>query len=197
MVGRVGGWRESGIFFTWPCIDRARLFPPTLCLSSPDGPCLWLGWQFLPLLGILAFLPVMPPHPPASGCLLVSERFHLYWHILSCFNSISCQSIYRLARDGVASTARRLSFCLPFFGILFGLIDEALGKITINMKVMQSLDRVGVLFSKSSKQLWSKHKVQMNLYLPHSTGESIFILFYIIFDKQDHTTLSFHPPPCF
>lgn len=174
MDGRVGGWRERGIFFTWPCIDRARLFPPTLCLSSPDGPCLWLGWQFLPLLGILAFLPVMPPHPPASGCLLVSVCFHLYWHTLSCFNSISCQSIYRYC---VASTAHRLSFCLPFFGILFGLMDEALGKITINRKVMQ---RVGVLFSKSSKQLWSKHKVQMNLYLPHSTGESIFIIFYTI-----------------
>lgn len=172
--GWTDGWvgEERGVFFSHDLVlTGPGSFPPLSVSLLQTGPvCDWAGSSCLSWAFWHSSLSC-PPHPPASGCLLVSVCFHLYWHTLSCFNSISCQSIYRYC------VAHRLSFCLPFFGILFGLMDEALGKITINRKVMQ---RVGVLFSKSSKQLWSKHKVQMNLYLPHSTGESIFIIFYTI-----------------
>ena len=112
--GWVGGWVEKGgSFFTWPCVGGGQPLTPTLCLSSPDGLCLWLAWQFLPLLGILAFLPVVPPHPPASGCFLPSEGFHLYRRSLSIPHSVFCPSIY--GGSGV-SAAHRLLCRLCFSG---------------------------------------------------------------------------------
>lgn len=55
---------ERGILFHMTLCRWGQPLTPTLCFSSPDGLCLWLGWQFLPLLGILAFLLIMQPPPP-------------------------------------------------------------------------------------------------------------------------------------
>lgn len=119
MDGWVGGWvgGERGIFFHMTLCWRGQPLTPTPCLSSPDGLCLWPAWQFFPLLGILAFLPVVPPHPPASGCLLPSKGFHLYWRSLNMPDSIFCPSFY----EGPGVSAAHHLLCRLCFSGGFGL----------------------------------------------------------------------------
>lgn len=94
---------ERGILFHMTLCRWGQPLTPTLCFSSPDGLCLWLDWQFLPLLGILAFLLIMhPPRPPACGCLLLSERFHLCWSSLIIWGSNFCPSAYAASRQHLA-----------------------------------------------------------------------------------------------
>lgn len=69
---------ERGILFHMTLCRWGQPLTPTLCFSSPDGLCLWLDWQFLPLLGILAFLLIMPPPiplPAAVSCSLSVSIF--------------------------------------------------------------------------------------------------------------------------
>lgn len=108
MCGHRNGWMgrwvggERGIFFHMTLCWRGQPLTPTLCLPSTDGLCLWLGWQFLPLLGILAFLPVMPPIPlpPAVSCPLRVSIFtdtrSLAWvpsFACLCIDIVLCQHL--------------------------------------------------------------------------------------------------------
>lgn len=70
---------ERGILFHMTLCRWGQPLTPTLCFSSPDELCLWLDWQFLPLLGILAFLLIMQappiPLPAAVSCSLSVSIF--------------------------------------------------------------------------------------------------------------------------
>lgn len=76
---------ERGILFHMTLCRWGQPLTPTLCFSSPDGLCLWLDWQFLPLLGILAFLLIMrPPFPlPAAVSCSLSVSIFAEAHSLS------------------------------------------------------------------------------------------------------------------
>lgn len=114
----VGGWVEKGgSFFTWPCAGGASLSPP-LSVSLPQTGCVcdWPGSSCLSWAFWHSSPSCPPPHPPASGCLLPSEGFHLYWRSHSCSSSILCASIYRHC---VVSTRHHLSRHLRFSGSFF------------------------------------------------------------------------------
>lgn len=89
---------ERGILFHMTLCRWGQPLTPTLCFSSPDGLCLWLDWQFLPLLGILAFLlimqppPLSSPPPAAVSCSLSVSIF--CWSSLVSLSSIFCPSAY-------------------------------------------------------------------------------------------------------
>lgn len=194
---------ERGILFHMTLCRWGQPLTPTLCFSSPDGLCLWLDWQFLPLLGILAFLLIMrPPHPPACGCLLLSERFHLCWSSLVSRGSIFCPSAYsvscqHLTISHVVSYSPDILKKNPQTTSCFtgwtkvrceNNIKEDKSTYTPHSMKVKCQKYSGTENFSNASEIHSnspRSHTLMNLYLPRLTRENIF-------DKQDHTVLS--PP---
>lgn len=191
---------ERGILFHMTLCRWGQPLTPTLCFSSPDWLCLWLDWQFLPLLGILAFLLIMqPPHPPACGCLLLSERFHLCWSSLVSPSSIFCPSAY-------ASVTRQhlaISHAVSVSPAIFEMTSFFTGwtKVRCENKVKEGKNKYTPHSNKVKRQKYLKTRKTFHTPVKFIQTRPVLthIIFFLsrltrenIFDKQDHTVLS--PP---
>lgn len=116
----VGGWVEKrGIFFHMTLCWRGLASHPHSLSFFPRRTVSVTGLAVLASLGHSGIPPCHAPHPPASGCLLPSEGFHLYWSWFSCLSFIFCVPVYGQIYLYI------LRICLSYFWVYkWGLLEK-------------------------------------------------------------------------
>lgn len=126
MDGRVGGWvgGEGGDLFSHDLVfwRGPASNPHSVLASPPDGLCLRRDWQFLPLLGILAFLSVIPLPPAVSSPLRTSNS-------ADAPSLVGALSVACLSLDTAVSTPRRLSCHPPWQHFIWRCVAKSQNKV--------------------------------------------------------------------
>lgn len=197
----MGGWRK-GDPFSHDLVSVGPASNPHALFLFPRRAVSVTGLAVLASLGHSGIPSHHAPPPPACGCLLLSERFHLCRSSLVVRGSNFCPSAYVSSRQHLA-ISRVLSdsvegFFFFFFNTLFTLDKGVPCEQKVEKKHIYTTQHEGempeiqwdgkLLETNEIHSNPPRSHTHMNLYLPRLTRENIF-------DKQDHTVLG--PPWAF